>query len=72
MDEKEALFMKTAAVLRKTEMENLVAMQKYVEKKQLQAKKMPEIAKEDAQKALIRTGVTTRNGNRKRIIVSWE
>ena len=72
MDEKEALFMKTAAILRKTEMEKLVAMQKHVAAKQSQAQKMPEIAKEEAQKALVRTGVTTRNGNRKRVIVSWE
>ena len=64
--------MKTAAILRKTEMEKLVAMQKHVAAKQSQAKKMPEIAKEEAQKALVRTGVTTRNGNRKRVIVSWE
>ena len=53
-------------------MEKLVAMQKHVAAKQSQAKKMPEIAKEEAQKALVRTGVTTRNGNRKRVIVSWE
>lgn len=72
MDKKEAMFMKTAAILRKNEMQRVVAMQKYVVAKQTQARKEPAVAREEAKGALVRTGVITKGGNTKRVIVSWE
>lgn len=72
MDKKEAMFMKTAAILRKNEMQRVTAMRKYVTAKQTQAKKSPAIAKEEARGALVRTGVITKSGKPKKVIVSWE
>lgn len=72
MDEKEAMFMKSAAILRKKEMQRVDAMRKYVDAKQVQAKKFPVIAREEARGALVRTGVITKAGNPKKVIVSWE
>lgn len=72
MNEKEEVFMKTATALRKKEMQRVAAMRKYVATKQAQAKKEPTAASEDARGALVRTGVITKNGNPKKVIVSWE
>ncbi len=72
MDEKEAMFMNTAAILRKNEMQRVTAMRKYVVAKQAQAKESPVIAREEAKGALVRTGVITKGGNPKKVIVSWE
>ena len=72
MDEKEATFVKTAAILRKNEMQRVTAMRKYVVAMQVQAKKSPATAKEEARGALVRTGVITKAGNPKKVIVSWE
>lgn len=72
MDEKEAIFMETAAILRKSEMQRVVAMRKYVITKQIQAKESPAVAKTEARGALMRTGVITKGGNPKKVIVSWE
>lgn len=72
MSKREATFVKVAAALREDEMQKVVAMQKYVSEKKNQAKQTPELAKEDAQKALKRTGVVSRRGIPKKVIVSWE
>lgn len=64
--------MKTAVVLRQDEMAMVRSMEKYVSTIQKSALADPEQAKQDARKALIRTGVATSNGNLKKVIVSWE
>ena len=72
MFKKEAIFMEIAVALREDEMQKVVAMQKYVSEKKSQAKHTPELAKKDAQKALKRTGVVSKKGTLKKVIVSWE
>lgn len=72
MSKKEVFFMEIAVALREDEMQKVVAMQNYVNEKKNQAKQTPEIAKEEAKKALKRTGVVSKRGNPKKVIVSWE
>lgn len=72
MDKKGAMFMKTSVILREDEMKKIREMQKYVNKMRVQAQKEPEVARVEARGALVRTGVITKKGNPKKIIVSWE
>jgi len=48
------------------------AMDSYISELKRVKKESPEKAYNDAKKALIRTGVMTKNGNMKKKIVSWE
>lgn len=72
MDRKGETFMSVSAVLREDEMKRVRAMQKYVDKMRIQAQEEPDTARIEARRALVRTGVITKKGNPKKVIVSWE
>lgn len=72
MEQREDSYMKTVIALYKSDTQRIVAMRKYVSKKQAEAKHFPDHAKIEATDALIRTGVVTKHGNPKKKIVSWE
>ena len=61
--------MSIAVKLQEQDNKFIEEMQKYL--KELQSKS-PEEAKQEAQEALLRTGVTTKSGKLKKSIVSWE
>ena len=61
--------MTTAVKLQQSDKEYIEGMKRYLEELKQQP---PEQAKDEAKKALIRTGVLTRNGKPKKTIVSWE
>ena len=66
---KEAMFMSTAVLLKETKDKYLQEMDKYI--MHLQAQPL-DVAKQEAIRALKRTGVMTSNGKQKKKIVSWE
>ena len=66
---KEATFLKIAVSLQERQAEYTRGMDAYIERLKNQE---PDTARENAMRALVRTGVVTRNGNPKKKIVSWE
>lgn len=72
VDKEGETFMRVSAMLREDEMKKVRAMQKYVDEIRAQAQKKPDVARIEACEALVRTGVITRKGNPKKVIVSWE
>lgn len=66
---KEASAMETAIKLQASDRGIISGMANYTKKLKSQPR---DVAQKEAREALIRTGVTTRNGKTKKTIVSWE
>lgn len=66
--------MPTAISLREDEDEDILLqeMRLYLNRLQIQIEVDPLSAKQDAHEALMRTGITTKNGKIKKTIISWE
>ena len=69
---KEVDVVSTAVKLREADTEIIGKMDCYITKLRKQQQEVPDAAYREAKKALIRTGVATKQGNTKPKIVSWE
>lgn len=69
---KEVDVMSTAVKLRQIDNIFIEEMDKYIEKLEKQQARSNESALQEANEALVRTGVCTKKGNLKKKIVSWE